>query len=554
MKEDSNKAENRPSLSNSAVSSNETERHMNSVAISFAGDTSISTSRAKNFAKTKSNTTNRSSSGSKKLGLKLRSKISLAKRNDAKHVGLGYIVSSNRGRGCATGASPSFRNSAFGERHGKLEMDEWDVRQQVERTFGPARFIRDLVASFLAFIVYLITMETILSCALTIALTIVWYKRYGDDLDSSWNGGGLDWIVLGFAVVTPVTVAIGLAFRRRELALLHITRVRSSIFQIYLGHSIWDWRKAEKTTSKGDGDSNTMTNVKKKLLQKSASGRDSMSHIDWEGHSDKVLQQLVGIGDELCRFLTLPTATRTSHRMLKRGRREAASIVEVAYRLFDSLYTQRITKLTMLTEDLKSYGLSPSEASRIRQYERILGEAVEGLRMIKMYRTPLALRSFGRIFTMVLPPLYSPKFAQIAFDLESLAFGILFSLVTPLCLTALFESMRVIEDPFVGSITLDGIDVKEEFEVLNFHQLINARMTVFPDASPFEERSTSAIDIYSHNEAAFESMYCKKTMDQSNGSRKSNYFNSDGSSFNGSALNGSSRMSHFAASMMEDRV
>jgi len=217
--------------------------------------------------------------------------------------------------------------------------------------------------------------------------------------------------------------------------------------RIYLCHAIWDWNS-------GKGRSEAMDAEK------------------WLQHTDEILEQLVGIGDELCRFLTLPTSSRSYHRMLKSGRKKAAGIVEVAYRLLDSLYTQRIIKLSLQTEKVKSFGLSGTEVSRIRQYERFIGEAVEILRTIKMYRTPQALRSFGRIFTLVLPAFYAPAFAQLALDLHSLAMGISFAVLTPLVLTALFESMQVMEDPFVGWVSLDGIDVNEELEILNFHQLI----------------------------------------------------------------------------------
>lgn len=37
---------------------------------------------------------------------------------------------------------------------------------------------------------------------------------------------------------------------------------------------------------------------------------------------------------------------------------------------------------------------------------------------------------------------------------------------------ALFETMQLIEDPFVGWVSLDGIDVNEEMQILHFHQLI----------------------------------------------------------------------------------
>jgi hypothetical protein len=71
-------------------------------------------------------------------------------------------------------------------------------------------------------------------------------------------------------------------------------------------------------------------------------------------------------------------------------------------------------RLSVLSENFKRAGLPSGEASRIRQYERFMGEAIENLRMIKNYRTPQTLRSFARIFTTLLPPFFAPTYAQIA--------------------------------------------------------------------------------------------------------------------------------------------
>ena len=251
-----------------------------------------------------------------------------------------------------------------------------------------------------------------------------------------------------------------MAFTRRERALFHLSRLRAATFQIYLAHAIW--------TNWNDG-------------REGAIDRTDT----WLQHADLVMEHLIGIGEEISRFLSLPTSSRSYHRMLKNGRKEAAEIVELQYRLFDSLYTKRITTLTILVETLKTQGLSTTECSRIRHFERDVGEAIEGLRVIKMYRTPIALRSFGRLFTVLLPPLYAASFAQLAFEMYSLPMGIIFAIITPLCLTALFESMTNLEDPFVGWITLDGIDCVEEFEVLHFHQLKSARSEIFPNAPSF---------------------------------------------------------------------
>jgi hypothetical protein len=335
-----------------------------------------------------------------------------------------------------------------------------------------------------------------------------------NDEKDSWEGSGMDWIVLGFAVVTPLTVTITLAFQRRERALIEIARVKSFCFQIYLGHTIWDWES-------GNG------------------RRKAMNQDEWIKHTDQVLEHLVGIGDELTRFLTLPTSSKSYHRMLKSGRRKAANIVEVAYKLLDSLYTQRMVQISILTEKLKAMGVSATEISRMRQYERYIGEAIENLRMLKMYRTPQALRSFGRIFTLILPAVYAPAFAQLALDLHSFAMGIIFAVLTPLVLTALFQTMQVIEDPFVGWVTLDGIDVNEEMEILHFHQLISARATLFPSASPFEATSKAAI--VSKGAASIDG-----TMSNMGGSRRhSSYFSKSVGGGEGDGMDGTNRVSHF---------
>ena len=104
--------------------------------------------------------------------------------------------------------------------------------------------------------------------------------------------------------------------------------------------------------------------------------------------------------------------------------------------------------------------------------------------MIKWYRTPQALRSFARLFTVFLPAFYAPYYAQLARDLNSLAAGIMFAILTSLALTALFESICQLEDPFVSSVTLDGIDVYNELHVVNRRELFYLRDKVFFESAP----------------------------------------------------------------------
>lgn len=248
-----------------------------------------------------------------------------------------------------------------------------------------------------------------------------------------------------------------------------IAEMRSSAHHIYLAHCLWDWPEN--------------------------GGRAGCKTFDFQEHCDAVMAQLVGIGDELSRFLTLPTTSRSRHRMTRQGRREAARTIEVAYRLLESMVTQRMTRLSIYAERLKAVGLPSGEISRIRQYERFLQNSIERLRMYKMYRTPQALRSFARIFTFLLPPFYAPSFAQVAIDLHSLPMGVSFGMITAICLTALFESLQVLEDPFVGYLALDGIDVREEFEVLLWSTLVKTRKMIFPDAPSYPMGRRTALEV-----------------------------------------------------------
>ena len=224
-------------------------------------------------------------------------------------------------------------------------------------------------AAFKVTIVYLINLETLLTCALSVGLTLYWYD-YGIH-NEGWNGSSMDYVILAFAVTSPLASAIGMAYSRREAALVDIADFRSFASQLYIAHSVWDWEVDGK------------------------SGREQ-SNVDLRAHSDAVMAQIVGIGDELSRYLTLPTTSRSIHRMTRVGKRQAAATVEVAYRLLESM-SHRMTRLSVYGERIKAAGLPSGEVSRIRQYERFIEDCIEKLRMIKMYRTPQAFRSFARM-------------------------------------------------------------------------------------------------------------------------------------------------------------
>jgi hypothetical protein len=127
------------------------------------------------------------------------------------------------------------------------------------------------------------------------------------------------------------------------------------------------------------------------------------------------------------------------------------------------------------------------QSNRIRQWERTCLDAIEQLRVIKVYRTPQGLRSFGRLFSMFLPPFYAPYYAQLGHDIHSLGTAIAFSIFTAVALTALFETISQMEDPFEKSCKLDGIDVQYDLIDGYIPQLLALRNRYFPGCSPFEK-------------------------------------------------------------------
>lgn len=105
--------------------------------------------------------------------------------------------------------------------------------------------------------------------------------------------------------------------------------------------------------------------------------------------------------------------------------------------------------------------------------------------MIKKYRTPQALRSFARLFSLLLPPFYAPFYGQMAIELQSLGLAIAFSIFTSIALTSLFESISQMEDPFVGMFSLDGINVANELGKTLQTELLDCRQYHYPNAKVF---------------------------------------------------------------------
>jgi hypothetical protein len=316
------------------------------------------------------------------------------------------------------------------------------------------------IAAMIVFALHLFSLESLLSIGLSVGFTMLIYFQTEDD--DTFDGLAMNWVLLSFAVITPLAAAVTMAFKRREQALFNIANMRTTSIELYAAHSVWDWGWKPNGT-----------------------GRE-LSAVDWLEHSDKFLIQLFGICEDLTRWLTLPNQTRARHKVTAWGRNEAQETNVVSGKLYESIIV-RFGHLADLCEILKQQGLPPNEATRIRQWERFLLGSLENLRMIKMYRTPQALRSFARLFSVFLPPFYSPFYAQLARELNSIGMAVAFATLTSIALTSLFETVAQMEDPFIDLSILDGVAVKREL-MDDFKPLLLAmRKHCYSGARDFQE-------------------------------------------------------------------
>jgi hypothetical protein len=317
----------------------------------------------------------------------------------------------------------------------------------------------------IVFALHLFSLESLLSISLSVGFTMLIYLQVEDEDNDEFDGSVMNWVLLSFAVITPLSAAISMAFTRREHAVFNIANMRTTSIEIYTAHSVWDWGWKPNGT-----------------------GRE-LSAVNWLQHTDEVLIQLFGICEELTRWLTLPNVTAARHKVTSWGRKEALETRAVDIRLYKSIIL-RFGHLADLCEILKQQGIPANEAARIRQWERFLLGALEELRMLKMYRTPQALRSFARLFAVFLPAFYSPYYAQVARDLNSIGTAVAFAALASIALTSLFEAIAQIEDPFVAVSILDGVAVKREL-VDDFKPLLLAlRRQCHSDAREFQKGST----------------------------------------------------------------
>jgi predicted membrane chloride channel (bestrophin family) len=228
--------------------------------------------------------------------------------------------------------------------------------------------------------------------------------------------------IIGVAVIFPIVFSIAGAYDRREEALRNFASMKVNAIALYYAHRDWP------TGPGGLG-----------------------------AEAAELVRQLL---ENLSEFFAAPAA--------KQG-----MLLHKTYRVYD--------QLSVSHERMRDAGVSPTEISRVSLYLRDIMANFEVMRNYSLYRTPVALRAYSRLFVTVLPVFFAPYFAFEGYpDFKWVGFvmAALYSLV----LVGLDNIQDQLENPYDGFGPDDlHLDVAEEYM-----QIITAEGTGVPHAGALE--------------------------------------------------------------------
>lgn len=213
--------------------------------------------------------------------------------------------------------------------------------------------------------------------------------------------------IVGIAIVFPVVFSIDSAYRRREHALALLSDFKANLLSIF--YASRDWIKPHD--------------------------------LEYE---KKVRSMLIDIFTSLRSLFTADSDIEKSEKEI----------------------FNKISSISMVVQHFRETGLAGGEVSRVNQYVSKLVVAIENLKVILHYRTPITLRAYSKVFIYTFPILYGPYFEysqqQYSQGLEYMM-PIMFSFI----LVSLDNIQGHLENPF-DQIGEDDI----KFDVEEFSDMI----------------------------------------------------------------------------------
>ncbi len=77
------------------------------------------------------------------------------------------------------------------------------------------------------------------------------------------------------------------------------------------------------------------------------------------------------------------------------------------------------SQLSGITNAMRAHGVQTSETSRVNQYVSKMIIAFDNLQVVHMYRTPVTLRAYSKVFIYIFPVIYGPYFASTFGDFSA---------------------------------------------------------------------------------------------------------------------------------------
>jgi hypothetical protein len=217
-------------------------------------------------------------------------------------------------------------------------------------------------------------------------------------------------MLVGVAIVFPVVFSIGSAYTRRETALQRLADFRGHAIALYFASRDWTASKENDLPSRTKQIVNGMMALMKKMFK----NQDLKAWADQE---------------------------------------------KEMYQLF--------SRLSGMTMEMRNYGVQSGEISRVSQYVSKMIIAFDNLKIIHVYRTPITLRAYSKVFIYTFPIIYGPYFASTFKDFSAnleYVMPVLYSFI----LVSLDNIQDHLENPFDGVGEDDiVIDAEETSQLLN---------------------------------------------------------------------------------------
>lgn len=210
-------------------------------------------------------------------------------------------------------------------------------------------------------------------------------------------------MLVGVAIVFPVVFSIGAAFNRRETALQRLSDFKGHGVAIFYATRDWTASKDNNLPERSRVLFGQMIALMKKMFQ-------TKEETHWRDNEKKM------------------------------------------YDLF--------SQMSLLTMELRNYGVQSGEISRVSQYVSKMIIAFDNMKIIHDYRTPVTLRSYSKFFIYIFPVVYGPYFASTFHDYSAhleYVMPVLYSFI----LVSLDNIQDHLENPF-DDVGEDDIHINAE--------------------------------------------------------------------------------------------